>query len=205
MSIVNVILKRILVGAIFMSLMMLLALGGTFYNRTVMENPGDQSVNHIREELRALQRQKSVLIFQENVEEEKYCQKILDKLEKVSDSSLEVENAVGVIRNLLLNFDNLLSIIGSTSIKPDQLDRRVNDRKRDFLSKTFQRVLKSKQNLKTILNKSLPIVSLHLEPYENEKLQSFIKNKMRKIIRLVEVEKKIQYELNRFKFLSTES
>ena len=77
-------------------------------------------------------------------------------------------------------------------------------RKREELIKEFNYVSKVEVNI----NKKYPHISVTLEKYlskeEKEAFENFLKKKIRLLLKALNLEKKIQYEINRFKLLESE-
>ena len=128
---------------------------------------------------------------------------ILTKLERKHSKSTKLLKSIGFIRKLISNLDHLVFVIESLSIKPDLIEQQINLGKREQFLKSLPSILKTKYNFKKISNLILPRMESYLSSNENMKLQNHIKSKIRKILKLLETEKKVQYELNRFKLLQS--
>ena len=114
----------------------------------------------------------------------------------------ELRNVAILIKNITDSLENLELKLGSLSIKPGDLDNKGLLLKRENLIKTLHRALKSEVSIKRNFYKISKILSKYFEQSEVQHFESYIKKKIKLILQLIDVEKKIQYELNRYKILT---
>merc|ERR1719270_1499150 len=169
----------------------------------------DLTENELRQNIESLRDEKS-RIFQEINENDVEGQMIQFKLrhiaengenKKVENHVKELEQATLLIRNVTDKLEDLESVLGSLSIKPNDIHKNELLGEREHLIKNLHKALKTEVNVKRNFSTISKILSKYLETEENLHFEQFLKKKIKLVLRLITTEKKIQYELNRFKIL----
>ena len=96
-------------------------------------------------------------------------------------------------------FVTILRRLGSLSIKPNDIHDQELLTKRENLIKTLHKALKSEVQIKRNFPKISKILKKYLDKEEKETFELFLKKKIKFILELIDIEKKIQYEINRYK------
>ena len=169
----------------------------------------DLTENELRRNIETLRDEKS-RIFQEINENDVEGQMIQFKLrhiaengenKKVANHVKELEQAALLIRNVTDKLEDLESVLGSLSIKPNDIHKNELLGEREHLIKNLHKALKTEVNVKRNFSTVSKILSKYLEKEEKLHFEQFLKKKIKLVLRLITTEKKIQYELNRFKIL----
>ena len=108
----------------------------------------------------------------------------------------ELDRARRTLRAITKKLENLEFMLGSMSIKPDDIQTRGVIRKREYLINNLRRALnngwkKKFSSVSSTMRKYFDLADV--ANYEN-----YVKIKIKLILRLMDIEKKIQYEINRF-------
>ena len=123
------------------------------------------------------------------------------EIKKVANHVKELEQAALLIRNVTDKLEDLESVLGSLSIKPNDIHKNELLGEREYLIKNLHKALKTEVNVKRNFSTISKILSKYLEKEEKLHFEQFLKKKIKLVLRLITTEKKIQYELNRFKIL----
>ena len=161
----------------------------------------DLSIVQLKENIKQLRESKKN-IFHEMKENEVVGRKISLKLkhvaekEKIKNHAEELDRAQRTLRAITKKLENLELMLGSMSIKPDDIQTRGVIRKREYLINNLHRALNNDWKKKFLSVSSLMRKYLDLADVAN--YENYVKTKIKLILRLMEIEKKIQYEINRF-------
>jgi len=123
----------------------------------------------------------------------------------VKDHLKDIERAVKDVRKVNEKLEKLENLLKDIDLEEDGYMKKDLLRKREELIKEFNYVSKVEVNI----NKKYPHISVTLEKYlskeEKEAFENFLKKKIRLLLKALNLEKKIQYEINRFKLLESEN
>ena len=183
---------------------MILKHKSTKYFQDVLGGSGDLSVVELKRNIRQLRELKEKL-FREIKENEVVGRTISLKLEHVAEMREteshveELERALQTLRALTKKLENLEFMLGSMSIKPDDIQTRGAIRKREYLINNLHRALNSGWRKK--FSSVSAILRKYLDLTEVDNYEKYVKIKIKLILKLMDTEKKIQYEINRFHVL----
>ena len=141
-------------------------------------------------------------IFHDMEENEVVGRRICLKLKHVAEKEEtknhveELDRAWRTLRAITKKLENLEFMLGSMSIKPDDIQTRGVIRKREYLINNLHRALNNGWKKKFLTVSSTMRKYLDLADVAN--YENYVKIKMKLILRLMDIEKKIQYEINRF-------
>ena len=167
------------------------------------------SEEELRQNIQSLRDEKS-RIFQEINENDVEGQMIQFKLrhiaengenKKVENHLRELEQAAVLIQNITDKLEKLEFVIGSLSVKPTDIHRTEVLGKREYLINNLHRALKTEVNVKRNFSTISQILSKYLDKEEKVHFEQFVKKKIKLVLKLIATEKKIQYEINRYKIL----
>ena len=120
---------------------------------------------------------------------------VADKEENKSHVE-ELDRAWQTLRALTKKLENLEFMLGSMSIKPESIRTRGVIGKREYLVHNLRWALNNGWKKKFLTVSSTMRKYLDLADVAN--YENYVKIKMKLILRLMDIEKKIQYEINRF-------
>lgn len=161
----------------------------------------DLSIVELKENIKQLRESKEN-IFHKIKENEVIGQLISLELKQVADKEEnkshveELDRAWQTLRALTKKLENLEFMLGSMSIKPESIRTRGVIGKREYLVHNLRWALnngwkKKFSSVSSIMRKYFDLADV--ANYEN-----YVKIKIKLILRLMDIEKKIQYEINRF-------
>ena len=116
--------------------------------------------------------------------------------EKIKNHAEELDRAQRTLRAIKKKLENLEFMLGSMSIKPDDIQTRGVIRRREYLINNLHRALNNEWKKKFLSVSSMMRKYLDLADVAN--YENYVKTKIKLILRLMDIEKKIQYEINRF-------
>ena len=116
--------------------------------------------------------------------------------EKIKNHAEELDRAQRTLRAITKKLENLEFMLGSMSIKPDDIQTRGVIRRREYLINNLHRALNNEWKKKFLSVSSMMRKYLDLADVAN--YENYVKTKIKLILRLMDIEKKIQYEINRF-------
>ena len=169
----------------------------------------DLSEEELKQNIQSLRDEKS-RIFQEINENDVEGQMIQFKLrhiaengenKKVENHVRELEQAAVLIQNITDKLERLEFVLGSLSVKPNDIHRTEVLGKREYLINNLHRALKTEVNVKRNFSTISQILSKYLDKEEKLHFEQFAKKKIKLVLKLIATEKKIQYEINRYKIL----
>jgi len=146
-------------------------------------------------------------IFHDMEENEVVGRRISLKLKHVAEKEEtknhveELDRAWRTLRAITKKLENLEFMLGSMSIKPDDIQTRGVIRKREYLINNLHRALNNGWKKKFLTVSSTMRKYLDLADVAN--YENYVKIKMKLILRLMDIEKKIQYEINRFNVVNS--
>ena len=123
--------------------------------------------------------------------------------EKVENKS-HVDELYGVqqkIRAITKQLENLEFMLGSMSIKPDDIHTKSVIRRREYLINSLRRALNNgwKKKFSSLSSK----MRKYFDLADVANYEKYVKIKIKLILKLMGIEKKIQYEINRFNVLES--
>ena len=127
----------------------------------------------------------------------------LNETEAVRTHIKDIERAAKNLHKLTEKLEKVEELLKNIDMESDEYKKRELMRKREDLIKEFNHASKTEANI----NKKYPSISTTIEKYldkeEKEQFEQFLKNKIKLLLKVLNVEKKIQYEINRYKLIDS--
>merc|ERR1711874_873985 len=113
----------------------------------------------------------------------------------------EIENAARNLHRLTEKLEKLEKLMKKIDVKANGYKKRKLMKNRENLIRDFNRASRRGSDI----NKNYPSISKTIEKYldkkEKEEFEFFLKNKIKLLLKVLNIEKKIQYEINRYKII----
>ena len=150
-------------------------------------------MNEIRQNIADLRELKAKVFQEINMNEEESAM-IVFRLRQIADTE-------GSITDIMHKLETLETVLGSLAVTTDNRKRVTG--KREYLIRNLHRAALSDINMKKQLTDISSVLPKYLNPEEKDQFEKYMKNKIKLILKLLNTEKKIQYEINRFKILDS--
>ena len=128
---------------------------------------------------------------------------MFNETEEVRSHIKEIVNAASDLHKLTGKLDKLERLMNKIDLESDGYKEKELMNKREDLIRDFNHASRRESNI----NKNYPSISKTIEKYldknEKEEFELFLKNKIKLLLKVLNIEKKIQYEINRFKIIDS--
>jgi len=125
----------------------------------------------------------------------------INETQEVKSHIKEIENAAKNLHRLTGKLEKLEKLMLKIDVEADGYKKRELMKKREDLIRDFNIASKREADI----NKKYPTISKTIEKYldkkEKEEFEFFLKNKIKLLLKVLNIEKKIQYEINRYKII----
>ena len=128
---------------------------------------------------------------------------MFNETEEVRSHIKEIVKAASDLHKLTGKLAKLEQLLTKIDLEADGYKKKELMKKREDLIRDFNRASRRESNI----NKNYPSISKTIEKYldkqEKEEFELFLKNKIKLLLKVLNIEKKIQYEINRYKIIDS--
>ena len=126
-----------------------------------------------------------------------------NETEEVRSHIKEIVKAASDLHKLTNKLEKLERLFYKIDLEADGYKKKELMKKREDLIRDFNHASRRETNI----NKKYPGISKTIEKYldkpEKEEFELFLKNKIKLLLKVLNIEKKIQYEINRYKIIDS--
>ena len=128
---------------------------------------------------------------------------MFNETEEVRSHIKEIVKAASDLHKLSNKLEKLERLLNKIDLEADGYKKRELMQKREDLIRDFKHASRRESDI----NKNYPSISKTIEKYldknEKEEFELFLKNKIKLLLKVLNIEKKIQYEINRYKIIDS--